>query len=182
MVGWLGNRLVELIAISLAQRSCHGAADGGLSIFAGIASGPNIKSHQTESFWEAGWPSNPSQIVMVVLWIAGFPSMSKRVVRCRGGSRYVAGCWEFPYLKSLFVSSFLGFGLLVSWFQSFLVSIFCLLVSKCHGFLVSKRFKNNYLSALRAEPATVLSILVVTDKWGNSKINQKDIPKQLQKT
>ena len=28
-----------------------------------------------------------------------------------------------------------------------------------------------YLSALRAEPATVLFILVVADKWGNSKSN-----------
>ena len=39
-----------------------------------------------------------------------------------------------------------------------------------------------YLSALRAEPATVLSILVVAHKWGNSKINQKGTPKQLQKS
>ena len=38
---------------------------------------------------------------------------------------------------------------------------------------VSMTFKNSYLSALRAEPATVLLILVVADKWGNSKINQQ---------
>ena len=39
-----------------------------------------------------------------------------------------------------------------------------------------------YLSELRAEPATVLFILVVADKWRNSKINQKGMQKQLPKT
>ena len=53
----------------------------------------------------------------------------KRVVGCRVGSRYVEGCWEFPYLK---IKRFLGFlvccffvswflGLSVYWFLGFLV-------------------------------------------------------------
>ena len=71
----------------------------------------------------------------------------KRVVGCTGGSRYVEGCWGFPYLRKLIgflvvgflVSWFLGF--VVCWFLGFLVSrflgFFNLLVSWCLGFLVS---------------------------------------------
>ena len=49
-----------------------------------------------------------------------------------------------------------------------------------HNQLIHELF--DYLSALRAEPATMFFILVVADKWRNSKINEKEIPKQLQKT
>ena len=43
-------------------------------------------------------------------------------VGCRGGSRYVEGCWGFPDLeikkfKVSWFQSFLAFGFLVSWFQ-----------------------------------------------------------------
>ena len=33
---------------------------------------------------------------------------SNSVVGCKGGSRYVEGCWGFPYLKMKKVSWFLG--------------------------------------------------------------------------
>ena len=41
----------------------------------------------------------------------------KRMVGCKCGSRYVEGCWGFPYLKKFL--GFLVFGLLVSWFMVF---------------------------------------------------------------
>ena len=46
------------------------------------------------------------------------------VVGCRGGSRYVEGCWGFPFVK---IKTFLGFSgswFLVSWFIGFKVSWF----------------------------------------------------------
>ena len=53
----------------------------------------------------------------------------KRVVGCRGGSRYVEGCWRFHYLKSVLVSWFqvswfLGFRFIVFLFPAFLVPWF----------------------------------------------------------
>ena len=39
----------------------------------------------------------------------------EKMVGCRGGSRYVEGCWRFPYLK--IKKRFLGF--LLSWFRMF---------------------------------------------------------------
>ena len=46
---------------------------------------------------------------------------------CRDGSRYVEGCWGFPYLL---------IGLLVSWFLGLLFLGFGFLASCCCGFLV----------------------------------------------
>ena len=54
----------------------------------------------------------------------------KRVVGCRGGSRYDEGCWGFPYLR---IKQFLGFKVLK--FQSLKVSKFQAL--KIQNFKVS---------------------------------------------
>ena len=68
----------------------------------------------------------------------------KRVVGCRDESRFVEGCWGFPYLKSVSVSCFFGF--FVSWFFGFvgmwllglLVVGFEFSVSWFRGFKVSR--------------------------------------------
>ena len=43
------------------------------------------------------------------------------LVGCRGGSRYVDGCWGFPYLKIKKVFWVLAFGFYGLWFHGFVV-------------------------------------------------------------
>ena len=73
----------------------------------------------------------------------------KRVVGCKGGSRYVEGCWGLLYLKMEKCFGFLVLGFLVScflvyWFIGFKVSkiyqisISCFLIDIDH---ISKLFK-----------------------------------------
>ena len=70
-----------------------------------------------EKFWPGRHSCPPSSLVS-----------PKRVVGCRGVSRYIEGCWGFPYLKK--VSRFLGFlvpkcvGLLVYGFLLFRLLVF----------------------------------------------------------
>ena len=58
---------------------------------------------------------------------AGVRARILRVVGCKDGSRYVEGCWGFPFLKKCIgfvVYWFLGSWFFVSWFLGLLVSWF----------------------------------------------------------
>ena len=67
------------------------------------------------------------QVHQVIVGCIVSTTPGERVAGCRGGSRYVKGCWGFPNLTSLLIYWFLGFGFLgflVSSFQSSLVAWF----------------------------------------------------------
>ena len=80
---------------------------GRTSVFEVVLMRWYMKNQRTDSF-QASWSSQPS---------GNHPDHPKLIVTgcgttpvgCRGGSRYVEGCWAFPHLKIKQVFWFLGF-------------------------------------------------------------------------
>ena len=83
----------------------------------------HAKSHNSQQCWVwQGTAASVFDITCFKVYVAGhWPQEPQHSWFCLGGSRYVEGCWGFPYLKK-----FIGFlvhwflGLSIYWFLGFL--------------------------------------------------------------